>query len=217
MPTGNAKQTILKYTNRIKGPNANKTTRDGEEESPDASTSSGNQEKRPRTEEEINTEASPSGSDTSLTNSDSRNTVIDNGEREGPFEHRSPSKSNTDKTNKSYTNLDDDAERIAIIKLERLKDKEDRYSSHISFLKECLDAKLIPNGLRIDVEPSIGNNDDKFCEKWYGRMQEFSFILMRDIIEYSESVETETADRINETKDALITLWHRTTLKNSKK
>ena len=54
MSTGNAKQTILKFTNRIKGPTANKTTRDGEEATPDETSFSGNQEKRPRTEEEIN-------------------------------------------------------------------------------------------------------------------------------------------------------------------
>ena len=45
-------------------------------------------------------------------------------------------------------------------------------------------AKFIPKGLRIDLEPSIGNNDDQFCEKWYNRLEEFSVTLIRDIIEY---------------------------------
>ena len=90
----------------------------------------------------------------------------------------------------------EDVHKVNVIRLERLKDKSDRYSSHIQFLKECKATKVIPKGLRIDIEPSIGNNDQDFCTKWFDRMQEFSLILMDDIIAYSEKVETETADRI---------------------
>ena len=90
----------------------------------------------------------------------------------------------------------EDIHKVNVIRLERLKDKSDRYSSHIQFLKDCKATKVIPKGLRIDIEPSIGNNDRDFCTKWFDRMQEFSLILMDDIIAYSEKVETETADRI---------------------
>ena len=61
-----------------------------------------------------------------------------------------------------------------IIKLNRLLDKKDRYESHVSFLKNCLKIGRVPNGLVINLEPSIGNHDETFRAKWYQRFQEFS-------------------------------------------
>ena len=52
------------------------------------------------------------------------------------------------------------------------------------------------DGLRIDIEPSIGNNDEDFCAKWFARLNEFSLTLMEDIISYSEDMETKMAERI---------------------
>ena len=98
-----------------------------------------------------------SSSTGSMFSSDSTATIKDPRER-GPREYRAP-----------IVRSEDDTERLKIVRLERLKDKEDRYSSHISFLKECVEAKVIPKGLRIDLEPSIGNYDEAFCEKWYKR------------------------------------------------
>ena len=72
------------------------------------------------------------------------------------------------------------------------------YSSHIGFLKECRESKVIPKGLKIDVEPSIGNQDEHFCSKWFARLEEFSLTLISDIIEYSESIEDDTNKRISE-------------------
>ena len=59
-----------------------------------------------------------------------------------------------------------------------------------------MEAIVIPKGLGIDLEPSIGNYDEAFCEKWYKRLHEFSLILMKDVIEHSEQVETATAAKI---------------------
>ena len=82
------------------------------------------------------------------------------------------------------------------IRLERLRDKRDRYSSHIEFLKECRDNKVIPKGLKIDVEPSIGNYDQEFCADWYTTLQDFSITLIGKIIAYSEKIETATHAKI---------------------
>ena len=111
------------------------------------------------------------------------------------------SESNT--TVVSRNDLCDDEERIKTIRLERLRNKQDRYESHIFFLKECLKIKRIPNGLRLDLEPSIGNNDEDFCAKWYSRLEEFSLTLMNDIVEYSERIKTETTDKIK-SEDATL-------------
>ena len=54
----------------------------------------------------------------------------------------------------------EDVHKRQVIRLERLKDKSDCYSSHIWFLKECRNTKVIPKGLWIDIEPSNGNNDE---------------------------------------------------------
>ena len=71
-------------------------------------------------------------------------------------------------------------------RLDKLNDKKCRYVSHESFLKKCLDNNLIPNGLKVYVEPSIGNRCDEFLEKWHNRMEEFSKVLTTDVIEFCE-------------------------------
>ena len=50
-------------------------------------------------------------------------------------------------------------------KLDRLYDKKARFESHENYLSKCLINNLIPNGLRVFVEPSIGNRDDAFLKK----------------------------------------------------
>ena len=57
---------------------------------------------------------------------------------------------------------------------------------------------MIPKGLKIDVEPSIGNNNEEFCSLWFSRLEEFSITLITDIINYSENVENATAIKIDE-------------------
>ena len=36
---------------------------------------------------------------------------------------------------------------------------------------KCIEQKVIPNGLKIELEPSIGNHDEQFLSKWSERMQ----------------------------------------------
>ena len=49
-----------------------------------------------------------------------------------------------------------------VIKLDRVTDKSDRYQSHKDFLLECIREKVIPMGLRINLAPTIGDNNDEF-------------------------------------------------------
>ena len=55
----------------------------------------------------------------------------------------------------------EDVDKI-VIKLDRLQDKSTRYESHKEFLEKCIREKVIPDGLRVDVEPTIGNHDEEF-------------------------------------------------------
>ena len=62
------------------------------------------------------------------------------------------------------------------IKLNRLKDKNARYQSHREFLSQCIESKLIPKGLKLELERTIGNRDQEFLDMWYSNIQEF-FLL----------------------------------------
>ena len=75
---------------------------------------------------------------------------------------------NTAIINNDIANLN--KEGINVFRLERLSDKKNRLESHRLFLKVCLEIKRIPNGLVIDLEPSIGNHDEDFRPRWYQRL-----------------------------------------------
>ena len=49
-------------------------------------------------------------------------------------------------------------EQVAL-KLNRLKDKVTSCESHKDFLTRCIAEKLIPKGLKLELEPTIGNFD----------------------------------------------------------
>ena len=105
------------------------------------------------------------------------------------------------------TQVDIEKERMAR-KLDRLRDKQGRYVSHLNFIKKCLEQDVIPNGLSVWVEPSIGNRDEVFLNKWHERMKEFSKVLANDVLEWSETTLTKTKGEIDDTtKDlkALVT------------
>ena len=59
------------------------------------------------------------------------------------------------------------------IKLNRLKDKNARYQSHREFLLQCIEPKLIPKGLKLELEPTIGNHNHEFLNMWYSTYKNF--------------------------------------------
>lgn len=91
-------------------------------------------------------------------------------------------------------------------KLDKLNDKRCRYESHEAFLKKCIDNHLVPAGLRVFVEPSIGNRDDAFLHKWHERLNDFSKTLTLDVIEYCEAEIARTKEAITETSERLKAL-----------
>ena len=68
--------------------------------------------------------------------------------------------------------------------LNRLKDKNAWYQSHREFLLQCIESKLIPKGLKLELEPTIGNHNQEFLDTWYSYLQEFSLTLMKGIISF---------------------------------
>ena len=92
------------------------------------------------------------------------------------------------------------------LKLNRLKDKVTRYESHKDFLTQCIAEKLIPKGLKLELEPTIGNFDQEFVDKWYSKLKGFSLILMKDITTYCEKTIKSTNDSIKNTEATLRNL-----------
>ena len=89
------------------------------------------------------------------------------------------------------------------IKLDRLNDKKGRFESHENYLSKCLTNNLVPNGLKVYIEPSIGNRDEAFLNKWYNRLEEFSRILTKDVVEFCEHEITKTKQEIDSTSEQL--------------
>ena len=50
--------------------------------------------------------------------------------------------------------------------MNRLKDNSVRYVSHKEFLTCCIENKLIPKGLELSHEPTIGNYNQEFISSW---------------------------------------------------
>ena len=69
-------------------------------------------------------------------------------------------------------------------KLDRLYDKNERYKSHKEFLTKCIDGNVIPRGLRLELEPLIGNHGKESLCKWYLKLEEFSKSFMKNIIDF---------------------------------
>lgn len=57
-------------------------------------------------------------------------------------------------------------------KLNRLRDKACGYESHKSFLEKFITESVIPNGLKLELKPTIGNEEEKeFLSCWYNKLQ----------------------------------------------
>ena len=88
-------------------------------------------------------------------------------------------------------------------KLDRLYDKQARFESHQQFLERCLQATVIPKGLQIELEPSIGNHDEEFLAKWNDKLLKFSRELTQDVIEFCGTTVAETVAKISDAKEDL--------------
>ena len=89
------------------------------------------------------------------------------------------------------------------LKLNRLKDKNARYESHEEFLLQCIRPGLIPRGLKLELEPTIGNQNQEFLDNWYSKLKDFSLILTKDIVKYCDDTIKETGALINSTEALL--------------
>ena len=73
--------------------------------------------------------------------------------------------------------------------MNHLIEKPARHNYQNYFLPCCIDKKLVLKGLELTLEPAIGNQDQDFIDNCYGKLKEFSFILMKDIITFYEKAD----------------------------
>ena len=59
------------------------------------------------------------------------------------------------------------------IKLDRLKEKSARCTLHKDFLFQCINSKLVPKGLEVTLEPTLGNYDQGFIDNWCSKLKYF--------------------------------------------
>ena len=97
-----------------------------------------------------------------------------------------------------FTSSTDKQKKKKALKLNRLKDKSIRYESHKDFLNRCLAEKLVPKGLRLELEPTIGNYDQEFVDTWYAKLKSFSLTLMKDMASYCDKTIEQTKKNIKE-------------------
>ena len=74
-----------------------------------------------------------------------------------------------------------------------MKDKNAQYQFHRGFLLQCTESKLIPNGLKLELEPTIDNLDQGFLDMWYFNLQEFSHTLMKGIAKFCDKTVSQSA------------------------
>ena len=93
-------------------------------------------------------------------------------------------------------------ERLAT-KLNGISEKACRYESHKSFLTKCAENNIIPNGLQLKLEPTIGNHDEEFLEMWYKKLDECSIMFINMVKEYCDKTLAKVENDKKATKEAL--------------
>ena len=65
---------------------------------------------------------------------------------------------------------------------------------------------MVPNGLKVYVEPSIGNSNEEFLSRWHACLDEFSQKLTTEVIGFCGSEISSTENEISEINEKLQTL-----------
>ena len=69
--------------------------------------------------------------------------------------------------------------------------------------------KLVPKGLKLKLEPTIGNYDQEFVDTWYSKLKTFSLTLMKDIVAHCDKTIVKTEDNIKDTETHLKNITER--------
>ena len=87
-------------------------------------------------------------------------------------------------------------EHLALI-LNRLNEKSARYECHKDFISYCIKNCLIPKGLKLEVEPTIGNFGQEFTDNWFQKLNDYSFDWMKDMMKFCDKTMAQTKPAIH--------------------
>ena len=79
-----------------------------------------------------------------------------------------------------------------------MREKSAQYNSLKDRVSRCIQEKLVPKGLELTLEPTVGNYDQEFIDNWYSNLKDFSLTLMKQIVTYCEKTEEKTQTTIAE-------------------
>ena len=79
--------------------------------------------------------------------------------------------------------------------LDKNVNKMCRFESHRDFLQTCLQEQLVPNGLRIRLEPSIGNHDQEFLQSIYESINKCEVDCMQKTVKFCEKTISESENQ----------------------
>ena len=95
-----------------------------------------------------------------------------------------------------------------------LKEKYASYISHKNFISQCIKNKLVPKGLDLTYEPTIGNYDQDFIDNWYSDFKDFSLVLAGQVVSFCDKTTDEIAIKISDTELIQTTNLSQTITKN---
>lgn len=75
-------------------------------------------------------------------------------------------------------------------KLDHLKNKAGRYSSHHLFFMCCISENLQSNGLKLELKPTIGNHDEDFLNNRYKKLQQYLLDFLKDVTTFYQKNKT---------------------------
>ena len=103
------------------------------------------------------------------------------------------------------------------LKLNCLKEKSARYFLHKDFISQFIKSKLVPKGLELTLEPTIGNYDQDFIYNWYSNLKYLSLLLMKQIISFCNKTIDERATKTTDTNLILKQQLEKKEYKKTKK
>ena len=99
---------------------------------------------------------------------------------------------------------------------DQINNKKIWFLSHKEFLEKCFHDKLTPNGLKINLEPTIGNQNEEFVNQWYKIWDDCAKQLMKMNIKFCETTVKETEHEIKEINSKLQSNLPSTEYSNTK-
>ena len=114
------------------------------------------------------------------------------------------------------TNNEEEIKKLAF-RLDRIKNKKIRFLSHNKLLEKYFRDKLTPNGSKINLEPTIGNQNEEFVNQWCKIQDDCAKELIKMTIEFCETKIKETEHEIKEIDSKLQSNLPSTEYRNIKK